>query len=179
MLGGVNINIPIRDSGLLDVGAFRCRTDRRTPPALQRQLGLLGRGAVVLLAGTGPVAHLERRRQAALAVHEKLRPRRRVGDLPEHDLRSRSLVPSTSEHAVASPGSAPFLGPGLLGLLLLPRADSTAGPEHPFEELEFHAEDGVRLHGLYFLAKGASRGTVVQFHGTPATSRATMTRWCG
>ncbi len=54
---------------------------------------------------------------------------------------------------------------GCSGFFYFPSRGLHGWPEQPFEELEFHAEDGVRLHGLYFPAQGESRGTIVQFHG--------------
>jgi fermentation-respiration switch protein FrsA (DUF1100 family) len=54
---------------------------------------------------------------------------------------------------------------GCSGFFYFPSRGLHGWPEQPFEELEFRAGDGVRLHGLYFPAQGESRGTVVQFHG--------------
>lgn len=38
-------------------------------------------------------------------------------------------------------------------------------PERDFDEITFRARDGVELHGWFFPAQGALKGTFVQFHG--------------
>lgn len=57
---------------------------------------------------------------------------------------------------------------GCQGFFYFPSRSLYSWPNQPFDELTFEAEDGVRLHGLYFPARGEPRGTVVQFHGNAA-----------
>jgi fermentation-respiration switch protein FrsA (DUF1100 family) len=68
---------------------------------------------------------------------------------------------------------------GCSGFFYFPSRGLHGWPEQPFEELEFQALDGVRLHGLFFPARGAPRGTVVQFHGNAGnvTSHYTSLVW--
>ena len=55
--------------------------------------------------------------------------------------------------------------PACNGFFYQPTRSLGSWPEREFEDVWLHTADGETLHGWFFPAEGAARGTFVQFHG--------------